>query len=340
MCISFVPGSFLKTGQNYRSYSAALISAVLLSSCGSPVSQMQATSIEGSVVQSAEQAPPGIPTPEMFAGNTGQSYGWKQLFEAMDAADVIVIGEWHADARGHVIQAEIIATALQRWDGAALSLEEFDRSQQAEVDAFQRGELTATELKAVRNFVMPAVRDNWMDWNLPKLEAARQAGAPVLASNAPLQYSRMVRNTGCDNLPDLSEEQLALFDCPAAPEDPLYKARFAVGITSAISRNKPKGLKSLGTEQIDRMFRAQRVWDATMAASIVQAHDEGARKVLHVVGNVHSDFDGGLIQELNYRDPDSRVLVISVVPTRSCSLLESDLGRADIVIYAGACQAL
>jgi uncharacterized iron-regulated protein len=277
--------------------------------------------------------PPGLSAIKPFAGSTGQVYDWEQLLLAMENADVIILGESHTDARGHAIQAELITAALQRWDNMTLSLEEFDRSQQATLDAFQRGELSAKDLQAIGDFVTPAVRNNWMDWSLPKLEAARKGNATLLASNAPLQYSRLVRNVGCDNLPELPMEERTLFECPAASEDPVYKARFVASLTSAVSRSKPQGLKPLGAAQTDRMFRSQRVWDATMADSIVQARAAGSAKVLHVVGNVHADFNGGLVQELRYRDPDSRVLVISLVPTRSARLLDADRGRADFIIY-------
>jgi len=289
-----------------------------------PLSQMS---------QGAELTPPGMSSLIMFTGNTGQRLEWKQLLEAMDAADVIVMGEAHTDASGHAIQAAIINAAGQRWGGLTLSLEEFDRSQQAELDAYVRGEITAAELKTVRAFVMPGIRENWMEWSLPKIDAARQTEAYLLASNAPLKYSRIVRNNGCDNLPELSTEELALFDCPAAAEDPEYKKRFVKKITSSINGNKVAGLKPLKEEQTDKMFRAFRVWDATMAASIVQARADGAEKVVHVVGSQHSDFNGGLIQELRYRDADSRLLVICLGPKRSSRLLDADKGRADIVIY-------
>ena len=273
------------------------------------------------------------PGPTMFAGSTGEQYSWGQLLDAMDNADVIIMGEQHTDARGHAIQTEIIAAAGKRWSGLMLSLEEFDRSQQAELSAYQHGEITAPELKAVRNFVMPAVRDNWMDWNLPKLEAAGQGKASLLASNAPLKYSRLVRNVGCDNLPELTLEERALFECPSVAEDPAYKARFVRNLKASIGRNKPAGMKPLEGAQTDRMFRALRVWDATMAASIVQARADGANKVLHVVGGQHSDFNGGLVQELRQRDPDSRLLVICLGPMRAAKLAVNDQGRADVIIY-------
>ncbi len=324
-----------------RYLAAMLVVVAALTSCGQLTSDSsQATSIEtapdslgGSARQANGEIPPALSTLIAFAGATGQVIDWKQIFLAMENADVIVLGESHTDARGHAIQTELIRAALQRWDRVTLSLEEFDRSQQVALDAFQRGELGASDIQAIGIFVMPVVRNNWLDWYFPKLEAARLGGATLLASNAPLKYSRLVRNVGCANLPALPTEERALFDCPVAAEDSAYKARFVASLTSAVGRNQPQGLKPLGVEQTDRMFRSQRVWDATMAESIVQVRATGSAKVLHVVGNAHADFNGGLLQELRHRDPDSRVLLISLVPMRSARLLDADQGRADIVIY-------
>jgi len=72
-----------------------------------------------------------IPRSHIFDGNSGQSYSWEQLFTAIDSADVIVLGETHDDAKGHIVQREIIAAAVRRWTGLTVSLEEFDRSQQS-----------------------------------------------------------------------------------------------------------------------------------------------------------------------------------------------------------------
>jgi len=274
-----------------------------------------------------------IPQPHIFDGNSGQSYSWEQLFSALDSADVIILGETHADAKGHVVQREIIVEAARRWHGLTVSLEEFDRSQQPILNTYERNAMTGAELKATRSFVDPAVKQHWMEWNLPKLKAAREGGASLLASNAPLKYSRLVRNVGCDNLPEVEEHERPLFECPKAAEDPAYKARFVKRMTSVAARNKNAGMKPLQAKQTDRMFRAQRVWDATMAQSIVQARADGADKVLHIVGGFHSDFNGGLIQELRYRDPDSRILVICLATKSRDQLADSDRGRADIIIY-------
>jgi uncharacterized iron-regulated protein len=274
-----------------------------------------------------------LPPVSMFAGDSGQLQSWEDLFAAMDAADIIVIGESHTDAKGHAIQTDLIKVAVQRWSGLTLSLEEFDRSQQPELDAFERGELTGAQLQQTRAFVDLAVKANWQDWYLPKLTAARDADAPLLASNAPLKYSRLVRNYGCDDLPELTAAERALFECPSVPLDPAYRARFGRTFQRAVRGNSAVGLKQLKEEQLDMLFRAHRVWDATMAETIVQARAAGADKVLHLVGGFHSEYNGGLIQELRARDPSARILVISMTARRSSRLAEGDVGKADVVIY-------
>jgi uncharacterized iron-regulated protein len=275
----------------------------------------------------------GLPPVNIFAGNSGAPRSWEQVFAAMDAADVIVIGESHTDAKGHAIQIDLIKLAVQRWRGITVSVEEFDRSQQPDLDAFARGDLTGAQLKETRSFVDLQVKANWQNWYLPKVAAARDADAPLLASNAPLKYSRMVRNYGCDDLPELSAAERALFECPSVPIDPVYREGFAKTFRQAVKRGPDSGLKELNDEQIDVLFRAHRVWDATMAESIVQAQAAGANKVLHLVGNFHSDFNGGLIQELRARDKDSRILVLSMRARRGSRMSKSDMGRADMVIY-------
>jgi uncharacterized iron-regulated protein len=269
----------------------------------------------------------------VFNGETGERYTWAALFNAMEDADVLIIGESHSDAPGHALQAQMIQQAVGRWEGVRLSLEEFDRSQQQALDDYMAGRITGAELKAVRDFVDPDVRRNWMDWSLPKFEAARSGGAQLLAANAPLKYSRMVRNLGCDNLPDMPVEERAMFDCPSVAIEAEYKQRFDRRLRGVARNNKASGLKELKEEQISRMFRAHRVWDATMAATIVNARTTGDGKIIHIVGNFHSDFNGGLIQEIRVRDPEADILVLCLAPKRSERLSPGDIGRADFVVY-------
>lgn len=269
----------------------------------------------------------------VFDGHSGERVRWPQVYAAMEKADIVILGEQHTDAPGHALQVRIIVDVLDRWENVALGLEEFDRSQQVEVSEFQDGKMTGAELKSVRDFVDPEVRRNWLDWYLPKLEAARQGGATLVATNAPLKYSRLVRNVGCDNLPEMPEDERSLFECPVAPPDPDYRKRFGQTMKSIAAGNRASGLKPLGDEQIDKMFRAHRVWDATMAQSIADARSAGGGKVLHLVGSFHADYGGGLVQEVRARDPEAKILVLCLTPKRGMALSSDDADRADFVIY-------
>ncbi len=41
------------------------------------------------------------------------------------------------------------------------------------------------------------------------------------------------------------------------------------------------------------------------------------------------------MQELRYRDPDARILVITVLAEAETELRDQDSGRADFVVYTG-----
>jgi uncharacterized iron-regulated protein len=89
-------------------------------------------------------------------------------------------------------------------------------------------------------------------------------------------------------------------------------------------------------EKVEAMFRAQRLWDATMADAIDRAMKNGAARVVHIVGQFHSDREGGLVQEVRRLRPEARLLVISLVPNDERSLRPEDRGRADLIIHTGA----
>jgi hypothetical protein len=87
--------------------------------------------------------------------------------------------------------------------------------------------------------------------------------------------------------------------------------------------------------QFDAGFRSQMLWDATMAASIARARPSRTAKVVHIVGQFHSDFEGGTVLELRRRLPLARILTISMQRAEPDALREEDIGRADVIIYTG-----
>ena len=83
-------------------------------------------------------------------------------------------------------------------------------------------------------------------------------------------------------------------------------------------------------------LRAQRLWDATMAASVRDLLVAGRRPVVHVVGRFHVERDGGLALALARMVPGARtaaVVVCEGAPT------PSDRGRGDVLVFVPGAPA-
>jgi uncharacterized iron-regulated protein len=311
----------------------------------------------------------------IFDGQSGTPLTWEQMLERVAAADVVILGEQHDDAAGHRVQLAIAADVFERYPGSALSLEMIDRRHQATVDdyladlidrdtfyeriASTRWRRTAASYLAGdlkrREFAERIMRLGWPDWEgnyQPIIEAAKAAGARVIAANTPwLLYSSLANKEGFERLDSLTDAQQALFDRPPGELEGPYRERFWEIIAGRAEGEEPPEPEGDGDgeaagahgsaaahggmtdEQILRMFRGQLVMDATMAGSIADALDNGATKVVHLVGQFHSDFDGGLVQELCRRAPNARILVISMQRRAEAELPEDDAERADLIIH-------
>jgi len=303
----------------------------------------------------------------MYSGGDGESVDWAQIMDAVAGADVVVLGEEHDDAVGHAFQLAIVQDVLQRWPDSAVSMEMFDRTEQAVVDdyladfidieTFQERTANTRWLKLSRQYAARELdrktfqkriaRLGWPDWETnyqPIVDAAKTAGAPVIAANTPwLVYMSVARRDGFDRLDDVTTAQRTLFEVPHRVPDGEYRKRFWEVLAGRAEGepanddddddNEQGAHPGFDDETILGMFRGQLVMDATMAASIAEARRAGAEKVVHLVGHFHCDFEGGLVQELRYRDPDARILVITVLAEAGTELREDDLGRADFVVY-------
>ena len=305
----------------------------------------------------------------VFVGADGAPVSWAELMSAVAEADVVILGEEHDDAVGHRVQLAIVEDVLAGWPGSAVSMEMSDRSEQAVVDDYLADfidldtfyERTAsTRWRKItgeyldgsiskKKFRQRITRLGWPDWETnyqPIVEAAKDAGAPIVAANTPwLVYMSVARREGFEGLDDVTPAQQVLFDVPAELPAGPYRERFWEVIADRAEGEPPPekddpddteaAHADLTDEQVLEMFRGQLVMDATMAQSIVDASRAGAIKVVHLVGQFHSDFEGGLVQQLRLRLPDARILVVSMQSSEADTLPEEDFDRADFVVYTG-----
>lgn len=306
----------------------------------------------------------------IFDARTGGSLDWGDLLAAADGADVIILGEQHDDAAGHAVQQAIVKDLLRAHPTAALSMEMLDRSEQPIVDDYVAGlvdrdrflEETASTrwLRISREYLAGSIkratfderinRIGWPDWEVnyqPMIDSAKESGSRIIAANTPwARYTKLISiDEGYAKLDTLSPAQRALVAWPDQIPRGQYRERYWK-LRAGRKEGDPPAAQSdadpdnphagpFTDDQVLAEFMKQLVYDATMADSIARALDTGASKVIHLVGQFHSDFDGGTVIELLRRAPQARILTISLIPADATSLREEDRDRADFVIYTG-----
>jgi uncharacterized iron-regulated protein len=285
-----------------------------------------------------------------FSVATGLPMRWDSLAARAAAADVLILAERHDDDAGQRHAAELFDEVLARAPGGpALALEFLERDAQTLADDFATGLLTRDGFAAalaMHNRGADIARRDMLGRSpvstvgmpllgphLAMAHAARDAGVPVIAANAPRRYVALVRADGRDVVATLTPEQRRLFVLPDEVTTGAYRDRF-YGLMSEMMSHGDASTGKQGVD-IDALYLAQNIWDATMADGVVRALDEGRAPVVLVVGQFHADFTGGLVTRIAAAAPEASVMVVSYEPTLSPRLREEDADRADVVVYSG-----
>ena len=267
----------------------------------------------------------------MFHGTDGAPLDWNAVWNGVRWADIVIVGEQHDDANAHRVQLAIWEEAVVAWPGSVVSLEMLERNEQAIVDEYLAGTIdqaTFVERTGSRDW---AAKDTWDDFYQPVIDTAKRAKARVIAANAPREYVKRARTEGYEALAALPEEERALFALPADDAPDTYRDRFREFMSGG-------GEREVDEARMEEVLRSQRLWDSTMADSIVRAWKEmpGSAKLVHLVGQFHSEYDGGLVSEIRARAPWARILTVTVQRGTTYALRPEDQGKADVVVYGVA----
>lgn len=281
----------------------------------------------------------------IFDGPTGLRTSWDSLVAACSRADVVLIGEMHNHPAGLAVAARLYEqTARRKPNTAALSLEFFNRDLQASLDDYLAG---LTDEEGFRK-ASGRTGGSYPAGHRAMVETAHELAQPVVASNAPRQYTRLARTDGFDRLRGLTAEQRRLFVIPASLTEGAYRDTFFAmmsGMTGHGGDNAQDSAEQTEEERAEAeaeaqemvlgFFRAQNLWDATMAGAIAGAVDEDRSPVFHVVGQFHVDNDGGLTQRVRSMLPGAEVIVVSMSEETGAERTPEDEGRADWIIHVG-----
>lgn len=274
----------------------------------------------------------------IFDGATGESVDWSDMIEHAITVDAILVGENHGHPLGLASAAALWSDALaRRGERAALALEFFERDDQSRIDDY------LANLYDEKRFKTRTARTegNYPAGHREMFEAAKQAGRPVLAANAPRALVRLARREGFERLAALTDEQRRLVRVPEFLPTGRYRDAFEKVMTHAgdTSATDTDEARADARKKIDDLFRSQSVWDWTMADSVARSIEHGDTPTLLVIGRFHIDFRGGTVQALEYMRPGATHVTVTYVDAWSDALRDDDLWRADYVIYVGPSAA-
>ena len=265
----------------------------------------------------------------MLDARTGRQVDTETFWASVAGSRVVCVGEEHPNPHHHWFQLEVVGQAAARRNGASLALgmEMFQRPFQGVLDDYAAKRIGTAALLSRSGY-----EERWgYDYALygPTIDRARDAGAALLALNAPRELTKKLVRQGLEGLapddrkqvPELvldDKQHRAWFDAtmedmsgphgpppkaeasseppppPAAPEDKNEPADAAPPMPSA-----------------DRIYAAQVLWDEMMAdgaASWAKAKPTGL--VVLLAGNGHCH-DSAIVNRIKRRGVDR---VISIQP--------------------------
>ncbi len=306
--------------------------------------------LPGQPVEPAVQAAPKDPRSLLvFDGQSHAGLNWSELVSRAAQSDIVLIGEVHGDPTVQAFLSAFWEDLTPTAGGAWLALEFFDRDMQTAIDDYLAGVTTEEEFKKATN----RTKGNYPEGHRAMLEHAKSLGRPVIAPNAPRRYARLARTSGFEKLQSLGPDTQRLFVIPTTLTEGRYRADFEAQMRESIEegahtenekKEKSEAAKSGDTSsepedveaKVQGYFRSQSLWDATMADSITRPALAGARPVVLVVGQFHTDHAGGLTERVKALAPHLRVMTISLVnepASPDLTLRPEDAGRADAVVH-------
>lgn len=268
---------------------------------------------------------PATPDGDLIRAPDGRALSADELAAEAASVDAVLIGEMHDHPRGLAYAADLFGAILEREPGAALSMEFLERDAQPVVDDYLAGRIE-------RSTFVERTKQRSPEYDRGHgrmIDAAKRAGAPVVAANAPRAFAKRARLEGYDVLRALPEEEQRLFVVPDTLPSGHYREAFA-----SLMGTKEHGE---GSSKVEAFFRAQALWDATMADSVARSVGQGRRPVVHVAGRFHVEADGGLTQLLRRQlgiagRPDAKLLTIVMVERAE----DIAAGGSDHAVVVGA----
>lgn len=234
-------------------------------------------------------------------------------------SDVLFLGEQHNDRNAHKLQLAILQGAARRRDSIVLAMEMFERDVQPVINNYLAGKISEVEFLS-QSRPWP----NYMTDYRPLVEFAKMSNWSVVGSNAPQRLARSVSLNGVSVVEQLSEiDRKLIAQSIECPHDSYWERFNRVMSFMSGSHGNPNAQGAHGGQdtevsnnRFEKLYQAQCVKDETMAESITFLLDQKNKPlVVHVNGDFHSAYGEGTAARTKRRLPNSKVVLVSFVPT-------------------------
>jgi uncharacterized iron-regulated protein len=227
---------------------------------------------------------------------TGVKITEPQLINAIEGASIIYVSETHDNVYSHEVQMTILKALAERYpQKIAVGMEMLKRSSQEAADQWTSGKLDE------KNFYKVWVHD-WSDnfeYYRSILRYVQANRIPLVALRAPDDWMNKVKNADCPE--QVVQDQEALPDMDL--DDPYHRA-----VVKAIFDDHP-----MGGMDFETFYRAQVLWDESMAQSIaeyLQSEEGRDKKMVVFAGTHHIQYGFGIPRRVFRRLPRSYVIVL------------------------------
>jgi uncharacterized iron-regulated protein len=264
----------------------------------------------------------GMPAAE--AASTDSS----EILQSLASADVMYLGETHDRPEDHQIQLEILQTLYQQKcqpsvSCLAIALEMFQRPDQDDINQYLAGTLTEQQLLEQTQY-----QQRWgfpWEYYAPILRFAKEHQLPVLALNTPTEVTHKVARQGLESL--TPEEQTYI---PPLTEIRTDNPEYRQMLLDSYQQHQGTDHAS---QNFERFFTAQVLWDETMAEGIAQfLKTQPNYQLLVLVGQAHIAYGYGIPSRVNRRLEKQPLIQRSVLLSfPQAELLPKDRLIADFI---------
>ncbi len=243
----------------------------------------------------------------------GKKVSYEKMMQQLVKNDVVLFGEFHNNPISHWLQLEVTKDAKQQRN-LVLGAEMFEQDNQAALDSYLQGKLTAKGLDSAAR-LWPNYKTDYA----PLVNFAKENQLKFAATNIPRRYASLVNKGGFLALDTLTIQQKKWI----APLPFVFDSTLPGYVNM---------LKMMAGHATPNMVKAQASKDATMAHFILQYHEPGSL-FIHYNGSYHSDNHDGIVWYLKQWRPNLQTATISTVSQKDIhKLLPENKGKADFII--------